>query len=305
MSVCFSIIITTYNRIEALKTSFSLLENLFERDDTEFIVCDDGSTDGTYDFVSNHYPKIKLIRNDNQNGLIYSRNRLMNMVDGLIAISLDDDLNFLSEQPLEIIKLFFDEHPQCAVQSFRIYWGLDLPPKQKTKQMPHIVNSFAGGAHAFRMNAWNAIPNYPAWFRFYGEENYISYFLFKQDWQVFYQPHVFTHHRVSLKERKFNKDYIIRQKRSLRSGWFLYVLFFPKANIPRFLVYSFFIYLKKSIISLNLKSMVALFLATLDFLIFLPKLIINRNALSREEFKKYQNLTSVPLYWKPKNEEYK
>lgn len=301
MNIKFSIIITTFNRIDALKISLIHLQAVLERDDTEIILCDDGSNDGTYEFVERFYPNIKLIKNKKRLGLIFSRNRLMGVANGEIAISLDDDLNFLSDQPLEIIMSFFESHSDCAVQSFRIYWGLEQPANYITNQLPQVVNSFAGGAHAFRMSVWRAIPDYPSWFKFYGEENYISYYLFKNNWHIYYQPYVLTHHRVSLKNRKYDKDFITRQKRSLRSGWFLYFLFFPTGSIVRYLAYSFFTFMKKSVISLDIKSMIALFLASFDLMLYMPKLLVNRDALTRDEFNRYRALNSVPLYWHYRN----
>jgi glycosyltransferase involved in cell wall biosynthesis len=278
------------------------LNNLLERQDVECLLCDDGSTDGTYNFIRDNYPKIILVQNKKTKGLIYSRNKLMNQSQGEFVISLDDDLNFLTDNPLSIIKDYFELHPKCAVQSFRVFWSKKRPSTIQTNQKAKCVINFAGGAHVFRLQAWNDIPNYPSWFHFYGEENFASYHLFKKDWEIHYQPEILTHHRVELKQRKDNKDFITRQKRSLRSGWFLYLMFFPLHKIPRYFFQSIKVQIIKAIQNKEYSIFLVLFLAKLDVLRFLPKIIKNRNRLTSSEFKSYYSIPIVPLYWTPQND---
>lgn len=299
-TIHFSIIITTNNRMEDLKYSLQKVELFIDRDDVECLICDDGSVDGTFEFIKKNYPSIKLIKNSKKMGLIYSRNRLMELAIGKYAISLDDDLNFLTPNPLECIAEFFESHPKCAVQSFRIYWDKIEPLATETQENSYRVINYAGGAHAFRMDAWFMIPNYPSWFKFYGEENYASFHLFLNEWEIYYQPFVLAHHRVDLKARKGDKDYITRQRRSLRSGWYLYLIFYPVKYIPKAIIYSMFIQFKKGIKTRNWKLFIALLLAILDVFWNLLRMLKEDSRLSQSEYLDYFRLPSVPLYWNPK-----
>ncbi len=96
----FSILITTFNRLEELKYTLNSLES-FLKDGIKIIICDDASTDGTSEFIRKAYPEIQLLVNPENQGLIYSRNLLMSQVQTPYAISLDDDANFLSSDLLE------------------------------------------------------------------------------------------------------------------------------------------------------------------------------------------------------------
>ena len=178
------------------------IQYLLDRKNVFCLICDDGSTDGTATYLQTHYPEIRLIQNPKSQGLIYSRNRLLSLVTTEFAISLDDDLHFITHNPLEIISDFFEQNDQAAVLSFRIFWSINEPKNFETIEQATQMQSYAGGAHAFRMRAWHAIPNYPAWFIFYGEENFASYQLFKKNWKVFYLPEVLVYHRVDIKARK-------------------------------------------------------------------------------------------------------
>lgn len=297
----FSILITTNNRLEELKITLKKINHLLQKSDVECFICDDGSTDGTFEFVKKNYGSITIMRNSDSRGLIFCRNRLMKMVNSEIAISLDDDLNFLTENPLKTIEKFFKENIKCGVISFRIYWDLLEPKSTRTNQKPIRMKSYAGGAHAFRMSAWKSIPDYLDWFVFYGEEDYASFQLFKQGWEVYYVPEVLTHHRVNIKERKKDRDYRIRLRRSLRSGWYLYFLFYPYKLIPRRFLYTLWIQIKTKVLKGDIRAFLAIIQAIGDLIINMNRLNKNANRLSEQEFEAYSKLPETKLYWVPED----
>lgn len=302
ISATFTILITTKNRIEDLKFTLNKIQHLFDRNDVECIVCDDGSTDETSTLLQVNYPDIQLIRNSRSKGLIYSRNRLLSLVTTQFAISIDDDLHFITQQPLELIAHHFEINVNCGLIGFRIFWDLKEPISTVSKEIPVAMQSFAGGAHVWRMSAWNSIPNYPAWFIFYGEEDFASYQLFKKNWVIHYLPEVLVNHRVDIKARKNNADYSVRLRRSLRSGWYLYFLFLPFQYIPKKMVYSIWMQLKSKVFKRDWKALKSLLLAMLDLVLAIPKILNNSNRLTDEEYAAYQKLEATKLYWKPEDE---
>ncbi|MBO2544273.1 glycosyltransferase family 2 protein [Salegentibacter sp. BDJ18] len=297
----FSIFITTKDRLPELKYTLNLLEPYLKKG-VHLSVCDDGSVDGTYEYLQKFYPSASIFRNEVSKGLIFSRNELLKQVNTKYAISLDDDLNFLTQDPFRIIQSHFEKEKACAVASFRIFWSENQPSTTISKDRPHRVRNYAGGAHAIRMQAWKKIPNYPAWFIFYGEEEFASYHFFKKGWEIHYLPQVLTHHRVNNKERKKNRDYTLRLRRSLRSGWYLYFLFLPWKEIPKKLSYSIWMQLKLKIAGGDLHSLAAMSLALKDVVQNFIKLLKNRSALTQKQFNQYQQLPPVKLYWKPTDE---
>lgn len=297
----FSILITTKDRKDDLDLTLHKIQHLLNREDVACIICDDGSIDGTSQWVQEKHPEIQLIQNKKSKGLIYSRNRLMDLVTSEFAISIDDDLHFITKNPLEIIEKAFEENPKIALFSFRIFWDLEEPQTTYCNEVSHQMKSFAGGANVWRMQAWREIPDYPAWFVFYGEEDFASYQLFKKQWEIHYLPEILVNHRVNLKSRKKNADYSLRLQRSLRSGWYLYFLFYPLSVIPQKLGYSIMAQLKTKVFKGDLKALKAIFLALINLLFSTPKIIKNANRLSIQEYKKYQKLEDTKLYWKPED----
>ena len=297
----FSILISTKNRINDLKLSLLKIQSLIDETNVEVVIYDDGSTDGTYEFIKENFPAVKLERNIFSKGYLYCRNKMLNQTRSEFAISLDDDAHFVTEQPLQLIANYFDKNSIVGLLGFRIFWGLVEPVQTFSSELSYRMKSFVGCAHVWRMSAWREIPNYPEWFVFYGEEDFASYQLFKNKWEIHYLPEVLVHHRVDIKARKNNADYSLRLRRSLRSGWYLYFLFFPIRLIPRLLIYSIWMQLKSKVFKADWKALVAILLAMMDLLLAIPKIIKNSNRLTNTEYVAYQKLALTKLYWKPED----
>jgi len=295
----FSILITTKNRLNDLKITLNQLACFIENDTIEFIICDDGSTDGTSDFIETNFKTIQLIKNPKSKGLIFSRNRLLNLTNAKYAITLDDDAHIVSENTLEIIEQYFNENKRCAIMALRIFWGKVLPENINHNLENKRVKGFVGCGHVWRMNAWREIPNYPAWFIFYGEEEYASYQLFKKKWEVWFIPDILVQHRVNVNERRKDDDYTTRLRRSLRSGWYLYFLFYPFKYIPRKMVYTLWVQLKLKVFKGDIKAFYALIGALLNVFFNISRLLCFRNSLSDSEYKLYNSITDTILYWSP------
>jgi glycosyltransferase involved in cell wall biosynthesis len=302
MSKKISILITTKNRIADLKVTLSNLAKFINDTAVECMVYDDGSTDGTATFIKEYYPNIVFFRNEVSKGYMYNRNYLLNHCSGDYAVSLDDDAHFLSENVVENIERYFESQPQCGVIACRIFWGKTAPTSIVTKQVAQRVKGFVGCGHVWNLKAWRDIPNYPEWFVFYGEEEFASYQLFKKDWEVHYVPELLVQHRVEVKARKNDSDYAQRQRRSFRSGWYLYLLFYPWTIIPRKLAYTLWMQIKTKVLKGDGRATKGLVLALWDVFIHIPRLLKESNRFSTEEFKKYSNLEPTKIYWRPENE---
>lgn len=299
--VKFSILITTKNRVEDLLFTLSRCHDLKRNNELEIMVFDDGSTDGTSEKVRQNYPNIILHRNEVSKGYMYCRNKMLNESKGQYAISLDDDANFLSDDPLEKIEAYFNEHSECGLIAFRIFWGLESPLSIKSKESSSRVRGFVGCGHVWRMSAWKTIPNYPEWFVFYGEEQFAALQLFKNKWEIHYFPEVLVHHRVDVKSRKQQSDYQIRLRRSLRSGWYLYFMFYPVKQIPKRFFYTLVIQIKKRVFKGDLKGTVAILQALGDVVVNFFRLMKQSNRLSPKEMKLFNDLPKTKIYWNPED----
>lgn len=295
----FSILITTKNRLTDLVFTLEKIKYLLKKDNVECVVFDDGSTDGTYDYVKENFPEVQLRSNAVSKGYIFCRNKMLNETKADYAISLDDDAHFVTENPLGFIHAHFEENTNCGLLALRIFWGLEEPVSILNYEKSHQVQGFVGCAHVWRMKAWQDIPHYPEWFVFYGEEDFASCQLFKKNWTVNYLPEVLVNHRVDVKSRRNNSDYGVRLRRSLRSGWYLYFLFYPIILIPKKMGYSIWIQLKLKVFKGDFIALKAISLAIFDLVCATPKIIRESNRLSSQEYDVYHKIPSTKIYWQP------
>lgn len=113
-----SVLIGIYNCADTLKEA---LDSLYNQTYTDFkiIMCEDGSTDNTYQ-VAEEYAKSKdnitLIRNDKNRGLNYTLNRCLELADTELIARMDgDDISMPTRFETEV--RFLDEHPEYGVVS--------------------------------------------------------------------------------------------------------------------------------------------------------------------------------------------
>lgn len=296
----FSILVTTRNRLHELKKSLDYLFPKIDILNHTIYICDDASTDGTYEYIKTKYPKIVLIRNKRKRGYIYSRNLLLGLTSSKYAIILDDDSHIVNFESLKKIKSYFESNPNCAVIAGRIFWGLKLPDYNETISKSFRIQGYVGCGHVWRMSAWKAIPDYPEWLKFYGEEDYASLILFKKNFEIIYLSDFFVHHRVNLKARKKNKiDYVIRQMRAYSSGWMLYLLFFPLDIALRNILYSCYSFLKTKLWKGNILASIAWSFAIVDFILKSYRVINFKYSLSKNEVYMYKKLARTEIYWSP------
>lgn len=295
----FEILISTKNRRDDLLFTLGRIRRILS-DSVTVRVYDDGSTDGTFAAVSDAFPEVALLRNDQSKGYMFCRNYLLNTSTAEFAISLDDDAHFVSENPLDDITSHFDKNPNCALIGFRIFWGKTLPKDVSDEENPRQVKSFVGCGHVWRLSSWRQIPDYPEWFGFYGEENYASMQLFRKGLEVHYLPSVLVQHRVDLVERRLQPDYAKRLRFSLRSDWASYFVFLPWTNVAKMIAYTNWMQLRLKVFKGDTTALNALFLANLDLLRWMPKLLSSASKFTRTQYEAYRKLPEAAIYWKPK-----
>ena len=111
-----SVVIPTYNRLPILKKCLEALENqifINEIHDYEIVIVDDGSTDGTTDWLENNFeffPHLKLFKQPH-GGPAKGRNLGVNKSIGDLIIFIDSDL--------VVDKYFLGNHVKSLIQAWR------------------------------------------------------------------------------------------------------------------------------------------------------------------------------------------
>jgi len=117
-SVTFSIVVLTHNRCEILLELLAELR-LLGRFNLEVIVVDNGSSDGTAALVRNSFPGFIVVETGSNLGAV-GRNEGMELARGQYIVTIDDDILGLTDDDLESLKSFFEQHPSTGAICFKV-----------------------------------------------------------------------------------------------------------------------------------------------------------------------------------------
>lgn len=153
--VCFSylkkplisVVMPTYNRADLLPRSIESILNQTVQD-FEFIIVDDGSTDNSVELILAYQKqdkRIRLIRNGENKGISYSRNKGMDAARGKYLAIMDSD-DFSVPERFEKSLRFFKKHPDYAVVN-SVYYEIGNEDKGLNNWVPpkrwEIIFNFA------------------------------------------------------------------------------------------------------------------------------------------------------------------
>lgn len=129
----FSIIIVTWNGLSHLKT---FLPSVIATDypDFEVILADNHSSDGSKEWVSEHYPSVKVVSFDNNYGYTGGNNRAAAFAQKEILVFLNNDVA-VDANWLQGINELFEHNTQISA----------VQPKIRSYQQPEYFE-YAGAA---------------------------------------------------------------------------------------------------------------------------------------------------------------
>jgi GT2 family glycosyltransferase len=196
-----SIIITTRNRVEELRRTWSVLEDLSPAP-LEIIVTADGCSDGSVDFVRTQMPAARLIVHESSRGSIASRDRMIREAKGDIVLSLDDDSHPEQRDCLARIVAQFEQRPRLAVLHFpqcTDEYPQTLPSFEFGS--PRVTRSFSNAGAALCRATYLRLGGFePLFFHAYEEPDYALRCV-AAGAEVFYDPSVTIRHHYSGTER--------------------------------------------------------------------------------------------------------
>ena len=163
----FSVVMTTYNRADQLpRVIESVLNQTYK--DFEFVILDDGSTDSTQEILSfwkARDSRIRLIKNEKNKGIPYSRNKLIQEAHGKFITTIDSD-DMMYQNLLQEVADYLVQNPDADI----IYGDHYLQYTNKNTGSPVDQN-----LPIFLVNE-NVIQNSGVTYRrAFVEKNHISY----------------------------------------------------------------------------------------------------------------------------------
>jgi GT2 family glycosyltransferase len=208
--------------VTALDSVFALPEVIADPSFANVVVSDNGSTDGSVDFLRSRYPgKLQIVENRSNLGFAAACNRAFAATSAPYVFLLNPDAE-LKPGALATIVDFMDAHPRCGIAGSRIYnydgsiqescgefdtwtgaflrssaWG-DLPPLRryangaKTRAWGHAdqrrVDLAIGAALCLRRTAIDELDGFDERFFLYHEEVDFAKRAALAGWESWYVP---------------------------------------------------------------------------------------------------------------------
>lgn len=195
----FSIVIPNWNGQKLLEKN---LPAVLLTEAQEIIIVDNGSTDGSKEYLKSQ--NLKLILNNQNLGFARAVNQGVKAAKGEIVVLLNNDVapekDFLKplEEDFQNEKVFAVSlgEPQWSWAKGKWIKGfVEHEPGVKSKK-PHISFWASGGSGAFRKKIWQKLGGFDEIFQpFYWEDIDLSYRAWKRGYKIIWEPRSVVHHQ--------------------------------------------------------------------------------------------------------------
>ena len=216
-----SIVITTKNRKDELAKA---LVSALNQNAYEVIVWDDGSTDGTADFVAQHFTSVQLVRSNVSVGLINARNQLAQIATGYLLFSIDDDAVFsevgvVSETAAQFVD---DRIAAIAIPLINVNQSQKVLQKAQIAGTTEPIRQFIGTAHALRRDVFLKVGGYPDYLGRQEEELHLAAELYRHGYTIVKGHSDTIHHFESVTRSRPDEAY-----REARNLWLFALRYAP------------------------------------------------------------------------------
>ena len=219
-----SIVFLNFNRVNETRVTVEkllLCKNKFN--DIEIIAVDNGSTDGTGEYLSSLGERIKPVLLDKNHG-IEGYNRGFEAAQGDVIIVLDDDSHIVPAT-ITRVKQLFSEEQDIGVIAFRIvnssgerFNTWHIPPDDTYQDS----FAFVGCGFAIRKDLFKKIGFYPGDFFLYHNEIHVAIKVRLLGYRIVYDPLCVAVHRTADHSRDPSRRVYYTLKNSLTLIWKYY-----------------------------------------------------------------------------------
>jgi GT2 family glycosyltransferase len=141
VSVRLSVVIVSYNTRELLRRCLDSIFAPPPETETEVIVVDNASTDGTREMLAGNFPRVKTIFNDDNRRWAGGNNQGARAATGEYLLFLNSDTE-VRGGALDAFVGFMDAHPHAALAGCRLH-NPDGSLQRSCRSFPGVINLFS------------------------------------------------------------------------------------------------------------------------------------------------------------------
>ena len=215
-----SVIIVSYNVRNLLTECIDSVRKALDGLDGQIVVVDNCSKDDTVDYLSKHYPDVRLIINKENVGFAKANNQAIKACMSEYVLLLNPDTVVGEQTILKCIE-FMDAHPEAGGAGVRMFTreGVPAPESRRGIPTPWVamlkmlgftrryymsdlpwdkpcqIEVISGAFFMLRKKALDEVGLLDEDFFMYGEDIDLSYRLLKGGWQNWYLPYDIIHYK--------------------------------------------------------------------------------------------------------------
>ncbi len=229
MSGTIDVIIPTYNARHLLEKNLPFVtkntSNL-----GNIIIIDNGSEDGTVEWLNKNYPKTIIVQNKTNLGYTKPVNQGVSVSDSKYFVLLNNDVQPQANYISKALEYFAD--PEVFAVTFNergaswpdMSWeGGKIQYKNGTDKSKPVLSAWAsGGSAIYRRSIWNKLGGFDEIYApFYWEDIDIGYRAWKSGYKIIWEPTAKVVHDHQMTSNKLNQKYVnlIKQRNELLFNW--------------------------------------------------------------------------------------
>ena len=215
-----SVVIVNYNVRELLSECIKSVNTALTGIDGDIYVVDNNSSDGSVDYIRDHFPDVHVIANSDNQGFAHANNQAIRQTNSDYVLLLNPD-TVVFEGTIRGCVDFMDAHPQCGGVGVRMLTreGTVAPESRRAIPTPWVaflkmlgftrkyymshlpwdkpgqIEVISGAFCMLRHKALDQIGLLDEDFFMYGEDIDLSYRLLKGGWENWFLPYDIIHYK--------------------------------------------------------------------------------------------------------------
>ncbi len=208
-----SVLMLAWNRKEEVEIGLKEMRKM-TYPKIEFVLVDNGSTDGTTQMVYEQFPEVNVVRLHTNTGMT-GYNVGLATARGKYVIMLDDDSHLAPDAVAKMVKAWeSEENKQVGAMAFRVLnphngslvthlWEERLTDVEPGRERE--ITSFAACGAAVRRDVLDEVGYFDDDFFLYATEDDLSIRIWSAGYKIVYEPRCISYHRESRKQRSWGR----------------------------------------------------------------------------------------------------
>ncbi|MGW8114216.1 glycosyltransferase family 2 protein [Caproicibacterium sp. NSD3] len=110
----YSVGIVTYNSKNEIGRLLSQLTSFFSPEECQVVILDNCSTDGTAEWIEQHYPTVTVLRSKENKGFGHGHNQIIEKIDSQYHAIVNPDIS-VREDSIPKLCEYLDNHPEAVM----------------------------------------------------------------------------------------------------------------------------------------------------------------------------------------------